>query len=392
MSDKAIFLDRDDTLIEDPGYINSPEQVRLLDGAAEALIELKALGYKLVVVTNQSAVARGIVTEKVLGEIHDRLRQLLAEKNAFLDGIYYCPFHPEGVVPKYRKESDCRKPNPGMLRKASEEMDIDLCQSWCIGNSGRDVEAGRRAGCKTILIDKPAHHKPAASTISLAAIAADYRAVNIKEAVNIIKKYLRSSARPQVQAPSATETVAAPQAGQEVAEAAELAPQVEESVPEVEVQKPQVQLAEAKAEPEPEPQPPAPQPPAAEPVTPPAEEAKPQLVEPQAQSRPAGPKTRRIEFKTEPSEPQAPADTTRELLNRILGQLKTMQREEMFGEFSVMRLIAGVVQIIVFFCVLAMIWLLMSPQRQDNSIFIALGFAVVFQLMALTFYVMHGRK
>ncbi|MHC4594485.1 MAG: HAD-IIIA family hydrolase, partial [Planctomycetota bacterium] len=85
MSDKAIFLDRDDTLIEDPGYINHPDQVKLLDGVAEALIELKALEYKLIIVTNQSAVARGIVTEKVLGEIHNRLKQLLTEKGVFLD-------------------------------------------------------------------------------------------------------------------------------------------------------------------------------------------------------------------------------------------------------------------------------------------------------------------
>ena len=387
MSDKAIFFDRDDTLIEDPGYINSPDQVKLLDGVAEALNELKTLGYKLVVVTNQSAVARGIVTEKVLGEIHDRLKQILAEKNAFLDGIYYCPFHPEGVVPKYRKESDCRKPNPGMLHKAAAELDIDLRQSWCIGNSGRDVEAGRRAGCRTILIDKPAHHKGAASALAMAAIAADHRAVNIKEAVNIIKKHLRSSARLQVQVPPAAEAVSAPQTVQEVAEIAEPAPQVEQFEPEPEIQEPHVQPAKAELEPEPEPQPPV-----AELEVPPAEEKKPHFAEPQARPRPAEPRARRIEFKAEPAEPETAADTTRELLNSILGQLKAMQREEMFGEFSVMRLIAGVVQIIVFFCLLVTLWLLMSPQRQDSSLLIALGFAVVFQLMALTFYVMHGRK
>jgi len=150
MSNKAVFLDRDNTLIEDPGYINHPDQVKLLEGVAEALIELKALGYKLIVVSNQSAVARGIVTEKVLAQIHDRLKQLLAERGAYLDRIYYCPYHPDGVVPKYRKESDWRKPNPGMLLTAADQMDIDLNQSWMIGNSSRDIEAGLRAGCKTI--------------------------------------------------------------------------------------------------------------------------------------------------------------------------------------------------------------------------------------------------
>ena len=91
MPDKAIFLDRDDTLIEDPGYVNHPDQVKLLNSVATALIELRTMGYKLVVASNQSAVARGIITEKVLNEIHDRLSQLLAEKGAVLDRIYYCP-------------------------------------------------------------------------------------------------------------------------------------------------------------------------------------------------------------------------------------------------------------------------------------------------------------
>ncbi len=153
MFNKAILFDRDDTLIADPGYINHPDQVTLLDGVAKALIDLKSLRYKLVIVSNQSAVARGIVTEKVLDEIHDRLKQLLAEKGAYIDQIYYCPYHPDGVIAKYRKESELRKPNPGMLLTAAKEMNIDLSQSWMIGDSSRDVEAGLSAGCKTILIN-----------------------------------------------------------------------------------------------------------------------------------------------------------------------------------------------------------------------------------------------
>ena len=337
MSDKAIFMDRDDTLIEDPGYINDPEQVKLLDGVPDALIQLKALGYKLIIVTNQSAVAHGIVTEKVLGEIHDRLKQLLAEKNAFLDRIYYCPYHPEGVVPKYRKESNSRKPSPGMLLQAADEMDIDLSQSWCIGNSRRDIEAGLRAGCKTILIDMPpSHQRQLVSSMSLEGINPDYRAVNIKEAVNIIKKHLRSSSEQQKET---------------------------QQVPTSQIE-PEQQATD----------------------TPEPSEAQQTVLEFQEKEN------QQMESPKQQSDQDIPADKTEELLSSILGQLKSMQRAEMFGEFSIMRLLAGVVQIIVLFCLLVTVWFLMSPDRQDNLVFIALGFAIVFQLMTLTFYIMQGKK
>jgi D-glycero-D-manno-heptose 1,7-bisphosphate phosphatase len=365
MSEKAIFLDRDDTLIEDPGYINDPEQVKLLDGVPEALIQLKALGYKLIVVTNQSAVAHGIVTEKVLGEIHDRLKQLLADKNAFLDRIYYCPYHPEGVVPKYCKESNCRKPSPGMLLKAADEMDIDLGQSWCLGNSSRDIEAGLRAGCKTILIDMPpAHQRQPASSLSPAGVNPDYKAVNIKEAVNIVKKYLRSSAEQQKQAQPipTSQNEPASQPAEQVSEVAE-PERIEAQQTAPEFEEPEIQHTEPPKQPPELPK----QPP----------ESPKQTLEPQIQP---------------PAEPQIPADKTEELLSSILGQLKSMQRAEMFGEFSVMRLMAGIVQIVVLFCLLVTVWFLMSPERQDNSVFIALGFAIVFQLMTLTFYIMQGKK
>ena len=389
MSDKAIFLDRDDTLIEDTGYINSPEQVKLLDGVAEALIELKALGYKLVVVTNQSAVARGIVTEKVLGEIHKRLEQLLAEKNAFLDGIYYCPYHPDGAVKKYRKESDFRKPNPGMLLKAAEEMDIDLGQSWCVGNSISDMEAGLRAGCKTILIDLPSHQQQ----LEPGQPRPDYKAVNIKEVVNIIKKHHRSSTELEVQAHSApmVQTEPVRQAAEQIPEAVEPASEAAEQIPET------VEPASEAAEQIPEAVEPASQtteqtPEVAEPVS--------QTEKQQLQSAPEEQQIRLPEqdIAGDRTEPSTNFTNSFELekisagLNNILKQIKSMQRSDMFGEFSIMRLMAGIIQILVLFCLLMTIWFLMSPNRQDNSIFIALGFAMVLQLMSLTFYIMHGRK
>jgi len=313
MSNKAIFLDRDDTLIEDPGYISNPDQVKLLDGVAEALIELGAMGYKLIVVSNQAGVARGIVTEKVLGEIHNRLKQLLAEKGVYLDRIYYCPYHPDGVIPKYRKESDWRKPNPGMLLAAAKELDIDLSQSWVIGNSNRDIEAGLRAGCKTILINHSSHYKqPRPGEPN-----PDYKSVNMKETVNIIKKHHRSSHK----------------AGDH-----------------------------------------------AQPVPIPQTEPALQTTEQPAQQQ------------TAPVQQDTAGEGTEQLLSAILAQLRSMQRADMFGEFSIMRLMAGVIQVIALFCLLISIWFLMGPARQGNSVLIALGFAMVFQLMSLTFYIMQRRK
>jgi len=315
MSNKAIFLDRDDTLIEDVGYINHPDQVKLLDGVTEALVEFGAMGYMLIVISNQSGVARGIVTEQILGEIHDRLKQLLTESGVYLDGIYYCPYHPDGVVPKYRKDSDWRKPNPGMLLAAADEMDIELSRSWVIGNSGRDIEAGLRAGCKTVLINQSSHQKlsePGQPN-------PDYKAVNMREAANIIKKYHRSSHKHPAKAQSAP--------------------------------KPQTQSALQNAEPR--------------------------------QHRESG---------TVLNKEKISGDRTEQLLNSILRQLKSMHRDDIFGEFSIMRLMAGIVQIIVLFCLLISIWFLLSPTRQDNSVLITLGFAILLQLMSLTFYIMHGRK
>ena len=361
MSDKAIFFDRDDTLIEDPGYISNPEQVKLLTGVPRALIELKALGYKLVVTTNQSAVARGIVTEKVLGDIHKRLEQLLAEENAFLDRIYYCPYHPEGVVKKYRQESDLRKPNPGMLLKAAEEMDLDLNQSWCVGNSSSDIEAGLRAGCKTILIDVPSRQQQ----LKPGEARPDYKAVNIKEVVNIVKKYHRSSIEAEAETlpEPAEETEPVEQEIEQIPEATEPALQAVEEIPKVE-----------------------------EPVISTEE----QQLESTLQEMPAELAEQKVADKgTEPSTNFTNSFEVEKIsagLNSVLKHLQSMQRSDMFGEFSIMRLMAGIIQILVLFCLLMTIWFLMSPNRQDNSVFIALGFAMVLQLMSLTFYIMHGRK
>ncbi len=325
MSNVAVFLDRDGTLIHDPGYVNHPDQVQVLEGVAEALKEFRHLGFKTVVVSNQSGVARGILTVEMLERIHDRLRELLAAKGASLDAIYYCPYHPEGTVPEYRQDSDWQKPKPGMLLAAAQEMDLDLSQSWMIGDNDRDMEAGRSAGCKTILIgSKPPGSAPAEKS------NADFAAVNMREAVNIIKRYRRG-----------------PLADRHVAPASETAKDQNLAAQSAQI----LSMVQEHTVDEPQEQAPAP---AAVPAA-------------------------------------SPSETDR-ILKSILEQLRRMPKDEMFGEFSLMRLLAGIVQVFVPFCLLLTLWFLMGSQRQDNSVFLALSFAAVLQLMALTFYIMHGRR
>lgn len=148
----AVFLDRDGTLIEDVPYLTDPHAVRLVQGAGEALRRLSAAGFRLVVVTNQSAVGRGLLTEDGLAEIHTVLRDRLAAAGVELDAIYSCPVAPRGDDPLAVEHPD-RKPAPGMLLRAAREHGIDLARSWMVGDAVRDTIAGRSAGCRgTILI------------------------------------------------------------------------------------------------------------------------------------------------------------------------------------------------------------------------------------------------
>ncbi len=186
MSHRAVFLDRDHTIIEDPGYINDPSKVHLLPGVGTALKMLAGAGYTLVVVTNQSGIARGLLTEETLAKIHDELQRQLTEHGVKLDAFYYCPFHPQGVVERYTMDSDCRKPKPGMLLRAAAEMGIDLARSWMVGDSPRDIEAGQRAGCRTIRLRLAEGDEPQIGEASDEDVQADFTVRNLVEAAKII--------------------------------------------------------------------------------------------------------------------------------------------------------------------------------------------------------------
>ena len=153
---KAIFLDRDGTINKYVGFLRDINDFELIDGVAEAIKEINRSGYLAVVVTNQPVIARGEVTYEELNEIHNKMETLLGNQGAYLDAIYYCPHHPDsgfdGEVKELKFDCDCRKPKPGLLLKAAEELNIDLSKSWMIGDSKNDIMAGKNAGCKTALI------------------------------------------------------------------------------------------------------------------------------------------------------------------------------------------------------------------------------------------------
>ncbi len=149
---KAVFLDRDGTLIVERGYVTSPAQVALLPGVPEALCRLRDAGWKLFVVTNQACVAKGLVTEEELTAINQRLVMLLGAEGARVDGIYCCPHHPEGTVTEFAVDCDCRKPRPGLLEQAAREHDVDLAQSFMVGDTQRDIDAGLAAGARAIQV------------------------------------------------------------------------------------------------------------------------------------------------------------------------------------------------------------------------------------------------
>lgn len=150
---KAIFLDKDGTLIDNVPYNVEPRRIRLSSGAGPALRLLARLDYRFFVVSNQAGIALGRCSEDAMGAVSDRLTDLLFRENLSLDGFYYCPHDPEGSVAPYAVACDCRKPLPGLLLKAAAEHGIDLRASWMIGDILHDVEAGNRAGCRTILLD-----------------------------------------------------------------------------------------------------------------------------------------------------------------------------------------------------------------------------------------------
>ncbi len=150
--ERVIFLDRDGTLNEEVNYLHRREDLRLLEGAAQAIRSFREAGYRIVVVTNQAGVARGYYQEKDVHELHAYMNEILGQDGAQVDHFFYCPHHPVHGIGKYKKACHCRKPETGMFEKAEQFYEIDKEHSWMIGDKLIDVEAGRNFGVHTVLV------------------------------------------------------------------------------------------------------------------------------------------------------------------------------------------------------------------------------------------------
>ncbi len=182
--DPAIFLDRDGTLVPDDANAGIPARVSLVDGVAPSLRRLRDAGFRLVVATNQGGVARGRFSESEVDAVHAKVSELVDQQTGLkrtIERFYYCPFHPKGIAPEYTREHPWRKPRPGMLLQAAQDMELELERSWLIGDSPRDVAAGRTAGLRTILVTK--------DRARIADADADYSSSTLAEAVEIILRH-----------------------------------------------------------------------------------------------------------------------------------------------------------------------------------------------------------
>lgn len=189
----GLFLDRDGTINIERGYFSDRSAVELIPGSAQAIREANESGLKVIVVSNQSGIARGLQSEEDVAAIHSRLVGLLQDAGARIDALYYCPHHPDAGNPPYRKVCSCRKPNTGMLRQAVSEHGINLASSFLVGDKYTDVQTGRNAGCTTVLVltgygrSELEHAKTAGPP--------DHVAENLLEAWKYIREVLKERAR-----------------------------------------------------------------------------------------------------------------------------------------------------------------------------------------------------
>jgi len=186
MSNIGVFLDRDGTVNEEVDFLSSPDNLHLLPGSADAIRQANELGCKVFIITNQSGIARGLLTERRLAEIHQNLLQQLESHGARITAIYYCPHHPENGNPPYRVECECRKPNTGMLTRAAKDYTLNLKKSFVIGDKMIDIQTGNNVGATSILV-LTGYGKQELELCRQKKVHIDYVASNLLDAVKYIQ-------------------------------------------------------------------------------------------------------------------------------------------------------------------------------------------------------------
>ncbi len=186
MKNKAIFLDRDGTINHDEGYIGNPNLVKLYNGVAEGIKILKNLGFKIIVISNQSGITRGLISHDDVKKVNERINQILSKKNTSIDKFYYCPYHPEFDSEELSK---CRKPSPMMVFNAASENNIDLSKSFFIGDKIIDIECGKNAGVVPILL-KTTINDEEINLLKNSKNSPNFIASNFIEAVNFIERFI----------------------------------------------------------------------------------------------------------------------------------------------------------------------------------------------------------
>lgn len=185
---RILVFDRDNTLIIADGYLGDPTRVKLMPGAASAVARARAMGFAVVVTSNQSGVARGLFTEDDVKAVDRRLAELLRAENpsALIDRAEYCPYHPAAALLEYRQDSELRKPKPGMILKAVSELGLQA-NGWCIGDAPRDIAAGKAAGLRTVLFSAPGVPRSPAADEPVK-VQPDFTAASLDEAMTIIER------------------------------------------------------------------------------------------------------------------------------------------------------------------------------------------------------------
>jgi D,D-heptose 1,7-bisphosphate phosphatase len=184
MLNTAVFLDRDGTLNEDPGYLGDPNNLKLFPGTGKALSLLKKMKFRLIVISNQSGISRGLITKENVESVNAKINELLNPDDVRIDAFYYCPYHPDFSS---SQDCSCRKPSPEMVFKAAQDLSIDLNRSYFIGDATTDIECGINAGLKTILV-KTGYGEESISILQMQNKFPSFVAKNILDACEFIQK------------------------------------------------------------------------------------------------------------------------------------------------------------------------------------------------------------